>query len=297
MDRAHSELGIEIAFDSAIIATGSSYAFPCRTTGEESIAEVSKTFKELQKQVADSKRILIVGGGPTGIEMAGELQFNHPDLLITLCHSGASFYPEPEWNKKLGASLLRQLQAKGVDVIFNARVDTQGLKTGPIPSQSFTAGGRTFEAGTFSHLALAPILTCPDFLYIAYGCTPNSSVATTLGPDLLDDASRIKVLPTLQLPSFPHIFAIGDVNDVPETKLSVNAQGQVPTIVKNVVELLKGKPATKQHKPAAAISLVTVGPNGGAGQVFGFVVGAWLSSTLKSSTLFVSKFKGFYSIA
>lgn len=40
---------LELEFEYAIIATGSSYAFPCRPTSNDSVEQVHATFQKLQK--------------------------------------------------------------------------------------------------------------------------------------------------------------------------------------------------------------------------------------------------------
>ena len=187
------------------------------------------------KDISNAKSVLIVGGGATGIEMAGEIKFSHPSKIVTLVHSGSALF-ESGWNEKLGTSLLSQLEAKNVEVIFNSRVDTKGLKTGPIDSQIFEIGGKSIEA---------------DFIYIAYGNAPNSSIVSDLNASFVDSQSRVKVLPSLQLETEPSLFAIGDVNNVEETKLSVHAQAQAPIAVANILSLIQN-PNTKLKTYSAA---------------------------------------------
>ena len=79
--------------------------------------------------------IVIVGGGPTGVELAGELsdlfvdvtrphKGTYPKLLnsyqVILIHGGPDLVPQFESNLRLEALL--SLQKKGVDVILNTRV-------------------------------------------------------------------------------------------------------------------------------------------------------------------------------
>ena len=151
----------------------------------------------------------------------------------------------------------------------------------------------------------------------------------TLSPSLLNDQSQIKVSRTLQLadPLYPNIFAIGDVNDVAELKLAVHAQAQIPIIIKNINSLIKGGPdaTLKEHTPGKPMILITFGPDGGAGELFGWFVSVssypystpptiilstavttgnnlltsfslqpWFASKMKSQSMFVSKFKANY---
>lgn len=41
----------------------------------------------------------------------------------------------------------------------------------------------------------------------------------------------------------------------------------------NILSLVKGKKATKEYKAASPMVLVTAGPDGGAGQLFGLYIG------------------------
>jgi NADH dehydrogenase FAD-containing subunit len=78
---------------------------------------------------------LIVGGGPTGVELAGELydlaeditrphKGSYPRLRnnvkVVLCHSGPSLVPQFE--QPLREEALKSLKKKGVEVILNTRV-------------------------------------------------------------------------------------------------------------------------------------------------------------------------------
>lgn len=136
-------------------------------------------------------------------------------------------------------------------------------------------------------------------------------MVATLDPALLNAKSFVKVKPSLQLASesYPNIFAAGDVNDiavrcatlpscfsavahsplpvlpmrVQEIKQAAFANFQAAVVAANILTLVKNptKPssALKEYKAAAPLALVTVGPDGGAGQLFGWVVGvsSWLS--------------------
>lgn len=40
------------------------------------------------EKIKGAKSILIVGGGPTGVELAGEIAFDYPEKDVTLVHNG-----------------------------------------------------------------------------------------------------------------------------------------------------------------------------------------------------------------
>jgi hypothetical protein len=54
-----------------VIATGASQPFPMRTKREWSAEQVEQRFKEMQREIAGSQNIVVLGGGPTGIEFTG----------------------------------------------------------------------------------------------------------------------------------------------------------------------------------------------------------------------------------
>jgi NADH dehydrogenase FAD-containing subunit len=55
-----------------VIATGSSYAFPGKLALPDRHAAV-QLYKDAFEQIKKSRRVVIVGGGPVGIELAGEI--------------------------------------------------------------------------------------------------------------------------------------------------------------------------------------------------------------------------------
>jgi len=54
-----------------VIATGASQPFPMRPKQEWSAEQVEQRFKEMQREIAGSQNIVVLGGGPTGIEFTG----------------------------------------------------------------------------------------------------------------------------------------------------------------------------------------------------------------------------------
>ncbi|ORY85351.1 hypothetical protein BCR35DRAFT_53716 [Leucosporidium creatinivorum] len=206
LEKAVEGFGSEIPFEYAVIATGSSYATPTRIAqGAETEADVWKTLKEFQSDVKDAESVLVVGGGATGVEFAAEVASQHKGKKVTLVHSADRLFAHKDFKSALGNNLASQLKKKGVKIVFNSKVDPKGLETGKIPKQTFAlSDGSSVEA---------------DFLFIGHGWKPNSEVVSTLDPALINDGGFVRVTPTLQLKSaigaYDHIFAAGDVNDVP----------------------------------------------------------------------------------
>jgi NADH:ubiquinone reductase (H+-translocating) len=147
--------------------------------------------------------IVVVGGGPTGVELAGAFaelartvlnrDFRRIDpsqariILIEGAPSVLSHLPE-----ELARSATRQLEHLGVQVRTSTRVQT--IRAGEVElnnGERIRAGNILWAAGVFA--------------------TP---LTRKLGVPL-DPAGRVLVNPELSLPGHPEIFAIGDLARVP----------------------------------------------------------------------------------
>jgi NADH dehydrogenase FAD-containing subunit len=136
---------------------------------------------------------LIVGGGPTGVELAGELydlaeditrphKGSYPRLRnnvkVVLCHSGSALVPQFE--QPLQEEALKSLRRKGVKVILNTRVTE--LKDGYAKLSTKKFDKETGEKGRVeSELPIGLSVWCA-------GTAPVSFVSQLL--DQLPDAAR-----------------------------------------------------------------------------------------------------------
>ena len=142
--------------------------------------------------------IVVIGGGPTGVELAGTFaeltrtvlnrDFDNIDpskarvILIEGSPRVLATYP-PD----LSASAQRQLEHLGVEVRTGTRVEA-------ITEGQVTAGGQTLRADNIvwgAGVAAVPL-------------------AKQLGLES-DRAGRVKVLPDLSVPGHPEVFAVGDL--------------------------------------------------------------------------------------
>ena len=161
-------------------------------------------FEKAENEINPAERdklltIVIVGGGPTGLELAGasaelartvlKRDFRRIDptrariILIEGAPRVLSNYP-PE----LSASAQRQLEALGVQVRTSTPV--KNIRAGEVE----LASGETIHAGNI--VWAAGVAAVP--------------LTHQLGVEL-DKAGRVKVNPDLSVPGHPEIFAIGDL--------------------------------------------------------------------------------------
>ena len=155
---------------------------------------------EASDDPAERQRLLtfvIVGGGPTGVELAGAIaelahhtlreefrSIDPAEARVILVQSAPRILPAlPEG---LSASATRALEELGVEVMINTRVDG-------IDSQGATIGNQRVEAGTV--LWAAGVMASPAGRWI---------------DAKRDNAGRIEVAADLAVPGLSNIFAIGD---------------------------------------------------------------------------------------
>jgi len=114
-----------ITFDYLVLATGSTYPHPGKTSGKESLEDAKARYEETGKKIKDAQKILIVGGGPVGVELAGEIADHYPKKEITLVHSHDKLLQGP-YSDGLRAKLLGKLQKElKVTVILGEKVQRQ----------------------------------------------------------------------------------------------------------------------------------------------------------------------------
>ena len=219
VDRARKLVDIEgaaaVPYDTLVLATGSVYSWfghdqwALRAPALKSVADALSlrnrlldAFEraELSDDPAETARLLtfvIVGAGPTGVEMAGaiaELSRNtldrdfrriHPSQArIVLCDAGdrvlASF------PKQLSDYAARQLGKLGIELKLNAGVED-------IDARGVVAGGHRIDA---------------ECVFWAAG-TKATPVASWLGVKA-ERNGLVQVEPDCSLPGHPDIFIIGD---------------------------------------------------------------------------------------
>ena len=208
-----------IAFDYLIVATGATHAYfghddwAVHAPGLKTLADafairqrILAAFEAAEREDDAAKRapwlnFVVIGGGPTGVELAGTLaeiarhtlprEFRRCDprsAQVHLLEAGPRVLAAmPE---SLSANARRQLERLGVNVRTGQAVtaiDAQGVNLGDQRIESRTV---LWAAGVAA-----------------------SSLGAQLGGQL-DRAGRVRVEPDLSVPGHPDIFVIGDLASV-----------------------------------------------------------------------------------
>ena len=207
---------LEVAYDYLIVAAGASHAYfghdewepfaPGLKTIEDALEirrRVLLAFELDERQAASGGRqqplnFVIVGGGPTGVELAGTLaeisrrvladEFQSIDpksTRIILLEGGPRVLPA--YPEDLSRSAQEQLRQLGVDV------RTSTMVTG-------------VEAGTV-HMGESRL---PAAVILWAAGVAASPLGKKLGAPL-DGAGRVLVNPDLSIPGHPEVFVIGDL--------------------------------------------------------------------------------------
>ena len=290
--KVHTDIG-DLKYDYLVIATGSTtnfFKFPKEVSGKmmqmKDIPQalnlrsfILENFEEALLTYDDSKKeelinISIVGGGPTGVELAGALgemratilpkdypEIDFTKMQIHLFESGdrllGAMHPENS------AKVLKYVKDFGVDVWLNTMVtDFDG-------DVLTTADGKKIKSET-----------------LIWTAGVKGNPVEGFAPETIAGGNRISVDEYCKVKNYENIYAIGDVasmvlEDFPRGHPMVApvAIQQGELVAENIIAQLKGKPA----KPFVYFdkgSMATVGRNKAVMEAKGIKMGgfiAWLA--------------------
>ena len=300
-----------VPYDYLVLATGSRSDY----YGNASLAQHAFGLKELHEGLALRNRVLarfeasrwiddpvqrrimltfaVVGGGPTGVEMAGALSelirlvlrkdyrnLRMDEVRVLLLEAGGSLLAA--FDAPLREAARKSLEQKHVEVMLGAKVEE--VTEGSIR----LTDGREIPAGTIVWTA----------------GVRATDIGGAIGVALVRQA-RIKVEPTLQVPGHPVVFAIGDLagatNETGETGGGVPLPMLIPVamqegrqVAATIAELvLHGGARAFRYKDPGMMA--TIGRNSAVAQLgsvklsgfFGWLM--WLSVHLVNVISFRSR--------
>ncbi|KEF52529.1 uncharacterized protein A1O9_11371 [Exophiala aquamarina CBS 119918] len=224
------EDGSEIEYEYLAVATGSHARYPARLQAIEK-AECIAFFKDQQERIKQAQRVIVVGGGAAGMEVASDAKSKYPEKDVTLIHSRDRLLNN--FGPLLHTKAMEALDALGVKTYLNERATT-GLDEDQ-PKEVILKNGL--------------VLPC-DTLVRCTGQYPRVDLIKEFSPASISPSGKILVDQSLRMANSPNanIFAAGDVIDAPGPSLGRAASIQGMFVADNIVRAIKGKPL-KTFKP------------------------------------------------
>ncbi|KIY62463.1 FAD/NAD(P)-binding domain-containing protein [Cylindrobasidium torrendii FP15055 ss-10] len=267
------ENGEEVHFKILVLATGCKWSGPLDFP--HSADAMNAWLKQCREEYTQAQRIVIVGAGAVGLELAGEIRDFWPDKSVTVVHAQSKVinaaYPD-----KYRDYAAAGLTARGVELILGDTVDSE-IPTGG--GKITTRNGKEIEG---------------DLFVSTRGGLPNTAFLKTLDPSILSSSGHVKVKPTLQVQGHDDIYVMGDIIEWEEQRNAIKAQAHMGIVVPNILSSVAGNPPTKEYKGSYEIIALTNGRNSGSIYVdvlWGIILGGWITKIGKSKDLMVPMFR------
>ncbi len=216
----------ELAYDSLVVAAGAGQSYfgndhfaahaPGLKTVDDALEirgrifgafEVAEVLAWAGQDVRHLLTFAVVGAGPTGVEMAGQVaelahrtmprefrSIRSHDTRVVLIDAGDQVLPP--FGHRLGATAKRDLERLGVEVVLGASVE--GVDERGLDLVLRDGSARRIDAETKVWAA-------------GVSASPLGRTLARQTGAVLDRAGRIPVLPDLTLPGRPEVFVVGDM--------------------------------------------------------------------------------------
>jgi apoptosis-inducing factor 2 len=274
--------GVELAPDVVVLATGSTYPYPAKTGTDETSTAIN-CYRESHDELERARRVMIVGAGPTGLELAGEISDRWPEKAITIVESHPDILAGP-YSQDLRDEVRRQLEGRGVELVLGEALTAEPESPPAIfgPVAVSTTAGRAIEAHIW---------------FRCYGLTPVSDyLRGELAGARLADGS-VAVTPQLQVQGQTTVFALGDVAAA-DLKTAGRAGREAEVVAANIRAHVEGS-ELRAYEPSPPAILIPLGPTGGASQLPGQdeIAGAEKTAAMKGEHLFVGNYRERFGLA
>jgi len=264
------EDGADVSFDTLVLATGARHAYfghdewepyaPGLKTLEDATSirrRILLSLERAERETDPERRMalltfVIVGGGPTGVELAGAIaelthqnlrpDFRHVDTAkarVLLIEAGPRILPS--FTPDLSAYAHTALERLGVEIQL-------GLPVSDCNAGGVKVGDRSVAADVV--LWAAGVRASPAAAWL--GVTP-------------DNAGRVKVEPDLCVPGHPDIFVIGDTASVnawhgkPVPGIAPAAKQQGLHVARAIKGRLRGDAVSRPFQYKHSGNLATIG--------------------------------------
>ncbi len=247
----------KILYDYLVICSGSTYSSPIKD--QNLVMDLrARNLRNCYDKLCKSKKILIIGGGLVGVELAGEILSKYKNKEVTLVHSMDRLM---ERNPKRASEYAEgYLKKRGVEITYNERF-IDGKKR-----EYFTNKGRKIKV---------------DMAFLCTGITPNFELMKKNFSSKLNEKNQIKVNNYLQLLGEKKIFVAGDVNDTGVEKTAQNAQLQARVVVNNI-RALEERRELESYEAKKTPLVISLGKYNGIYCNGNFVLSGFIPAIMKA---------------
>uniref|UniRef100_A0A7S2EUM4 FAD/NAD(P)-binding domain-containing protein n=1 Tax=Ditylum brightwellii TaxID=49249 RepID=A0A7S2EUM4_9STRA len=147
---------ITLPYDYLVVATGSKHKHPTITpsigsTTAENYKDRLRAFENEEQRIRSAKSIIILGGGPVGVELAAEISCHFPSKAVTIIQRSDRLLPS--FPNETGIYVEQWFRQRNVCVLLNTTLSSHNER------QCITTSGDVYTA---------------DVVYVCFGMKPNS---------------------------------------------------------------------------------------------------------------------------
>ena len=268
--------------DYLVLATGTSYPFPAKTE-EPDIASARSRLRAAHDALLAADRVLIIGAGPAGLELAGEIRAFFPDKQVTIADIAPDILTGP-YDQELRDELRRQLGALGVELRLGAALSE-------LPSA---------PPATLAPIAIAADNgdeLVADIWFRAFGQRPHSDYLE--GGSLenrRDERGYVRVDEHLRVDGEDRVFALGDIADADRDMAGI-ATAQAEVVAANVRALIAGEGELTSWATYPPVIAIPLGPEGGSGFIGDGVADSATIAELKGRHMLIDTYASLFDAA
>jgi NADH dehydrogenase FAD-containing subunit len=227
--------------------------------------------------VARAERVLLLGAGPVGLELAGEIAAEWPEKRVVILDRAPEILPGQ--SREFQQEIRRQLEELRVTLRTGTALEREP-ETPPGIAGAFIATTRSGET------------VAADLWFRCHGSRPVTDYLAGSLASSRDEHGFLKVSPELLLAGQERVFAVGDIAAIAESKRAKAAMGHATVVAANVEAIVAGRRPTSTYAVPEPAIVLPLGPNHGASEAPALgIVGAEETSSWKGADLNVARFR------
>ena len=211
-----------VPYDYLVMAVGSTYADPIKPLqSEPTLADRTAAWTAAAAKLKTANTVIIVGAGPVGIELAGEILTVYPNKHVIFIDMAPKILPG--FDEAAYTHVFAWLKKRGAELMLGEAIDE--IKTESVLLKS----GQEVEA---------------DVVYKCVGVMPNTSMLKGGMFEGKGFRGSVDVNDHLQVADHPQVYCVGDMMNHAsrELKLGHTAEVNAHLAAHNILADLHGKP-------------------------------------------------------